>query len=192
MNKRHVTAMMTIVFLVLSAFFYAEAKTKSLQEIEGDRIVVLNIDRKAKLPKPFLKKDEAQKYIGSWDDLKRRVTKNLYTGENVIRHAKSDLFLNISDGIIFNTGGGKIGYVRRKDGAFTVIIDYSQGRKLPEVDEALFDRYAIVMNDDCPNSFVFFDKDRQEAAIIFLPRSMRVEQYLTQEGLVAIEVSERI
>ncbi len=190
MNKIVLKTMAAIALFIFTGAISAQAKTKSLHEIEGDRVIVLNIDRKARLPKKYIKRAEAKKYIGSLDDLKARVTKNLYTGENVIRHGKSDRFLNLSDGIIFNTGGGKIGYAQRRDGAYTVIIDYTDGRKLEEVNEEIFDEYVNVINDDCPYPYVFFDKDGQEAAIMYLPKSMRVFQYLTKDGLVAIEIFE--
>lgn len=176
--------------IIFCGYLSAEAKTKSLQDVEGDRIVVLKIDKNAKLPKAFLKGKEAQAYIGSFDDLKTKVTKNLYTGENVIRHERSPKYSNLSDAIIFNTGGGKIGYVHRKDGAYVVIINYPDGRKLKEVDEKLFDEYARVINGDCTVPYVFFDKDGKEAAIVYMPSSLRVYQYLTTDGLVAIDASE--
>jgi len=191
MKKSNLAVLLALFFLSGSAVV-SEAKTKSLQEVEGDRVVALKIDKKASLPKRFLKGQAAKDYIGSFDDLKERVTKKLYTGENVIRHAKSPRFENISDGVIFNTGGGKIAYVLRRDGAFTVIIDYPSGRKLSEVDEELFDKFANTINDDCPAPYVFFDKEGNEAAIAYLPRTMRVDQMLTTDGLIAIEVSERI
>lgn len=190
--RRYLTLALLAVFFIFGVQNGIEAKTKSLQEIEGDRVIMLKIDRKAKLPKKFLKKKEASAYIVSLDNLKEKVTENLYTSENVIRHAKSDHFLNLSDGIIFNTGGGKIGYASRKDGAYTIILDYPEGRKLEVVDEALFDKYSNVINDDCTVPYVFFDKDGNEAAIVYLPKSMLVYQYVTTDGLIAIEVFEQI
>lgn len=185
------------VFLLLayvSVMFSSmtEAKTKSLQEIEGDRVVVLKIDKKAKLPKKYIKKKKAAEYIGSMEELKEKVTTNLYSSENVIRHAKSDRYLNISDGIYFNTDGGKIGYVSRKDGAYTIIVDYPQGRKLEVVDDALFEEYANYISDELTVPYVFFDKDGNEAAIAFLPPFVLVYQYITTDGLIAIKVKERI
>lgn len=190
--RRYLTLALLAVFFIFGVQNGIEAKTKSLQEIEGDRVIMLKIDRKAKLPKKFLKRNEASAYIVSLDNLKEKVTENLYTSENVIRHAKSDHFLNLSDGIIFNTGGGKIGYASRKDGAYTIILDYPEGRKLEVVDEALFDKYSNVINDDCTVPYVFFDKDGNEAAIVYLPKSMLVYQYVTTDGLIAIEVFEQI
>lgn len=190
--KRYLTLILLAAFFIFGAQDGIEAKTKSLQEVEGNRVIALKIDKKAKLPKKFLKRNEAQANIGSMDDLKNKVTGNLYTGENVIRHEKSPRFLNISDGIIFNTGGGKIGYVSRKDGAYTMILDYPEGRKLEVVDEALFDKYSNVINDDCTVPYVFFDKVGNEAAIVYLPKSMLVYQYITVDGSVAIEVFEQI
>ncbi|MBI5873446.1 MAG: hypothetical protein HZB36_04805 [Candidatus Omnitrophica bacterium] len=191
MKKLLFMCFITMLILVLG-FATAHAKSMSLQEIEGDRKVLLKIDKKAKMSKPFLKRKQAQDYIVTSEDLKKRVTGNLYTGENVIRHDKSPRFQNLSDGIIFNTGGGKIGYAKRKDGSFIVIIDYPTGRKLRDVNEAVFDEFANVINDDCTVPYVFFDKEGQEAAIVYFPSSMVVSQYLTQDGLVAIEASERI
>jgi hypothetical protein len=190
--KKNLVMGIFVLFFVFGVQSSSEAKTKSLQEVEGDRVVVLKIDKKAKLPKKFLKRNEATAYIGSMDDLQKKVTGNLYTGENVIRHEKSPRVLNLSDGIIFNTDGGKIGYVSRKDGAYTIILDYPEGRKLETVDEALFDKYSNVINDDCTVPYVFFDKDGNEAAIAYLPKSMLVYQYITIDGSVAIEVFEQI
>ncbi|MFH0877988.1 MAG: hypothetical protein V1863_07185, partial [Candidatus Omnitrophota bacterium] len=138
--KKIALAVLLISILYSAGSTRVFAKTKSLHDIEGDRKIFLNIDRRAKLPKPYLKKRKAQAYIGSLDDLKQKVTANHTTSENVIRHAKSPRFLNLSDGIIFNTNGGKIGYVERRDGSYIVIIDYPDGRKLDVVDEPLFEK----------------------------------------------------
>lgn len=191
-TKLKLFAASVLFSLIVFSSVPAEAKTKSLLEVEGDRVVTLSIDKKVRLPRKFLRGAQAKQYLGSMDALKEKVTTNPYTGENVIRHASSSRYLNISDGVIFNTGGGKIGYAVRRDGAFTVIIDYPRGRKLKEVDEALFDVYANVINDDCREPHVFFNKEGEEAAILFLPRSMRVFQETTKDGLVAIEVFEQI
>ncbi len=191
--------MKKLIFLVsVLAFVFSArqpmllAKSEGLQDVEGDRIVVLNIDRSAHLPKPFIKGKEASKYIGSRDELKSRLMKKGYTVENVIRHERSPRYQNLSDAVVFDTKGGKVGYVHRKDGSFTMILDYPNGRKLSVVDDASFDRFANVISDDCTVPYVFFGKDGQEVAIVYIPNSMAVWQYVTREGMVAIEVSERI
>ncbi|HAJ56552.1 MAG TPA: hypothetical protein DCL35_02150 [Candidatus Omnitrophica bacterium] len=181
-----------LIFFLSAVVAAAHAKSLSLQEVEGDRKIVIKLDKKTKLPKAFLKGKEASAYIGTLEDLKRRVTEDVYSGESVVRHDKSPRYQNLSDGVIFNTGGGKIGYVTRKDGSFTVVIDYPTGRKLKTVDEALYDEYANVISDDCTVPHVFFDTEGREAAIIYLPSSMMVYQNITEDGLVVVRVTERI
>ncbi len=192
MNKL-IQVILLNILIVFGAVSFTEAKTKSLQEVEGDRVIVLRIDgsKTRKLPKKFIKKKKAEKYIGPMEELKKKVTGNLYTGEDVVRHSKSPRYQNLSNGIIFNTGGGKIGYVNRKDTEYTIILDHTNGTKLDEVNEGRFDEYANVINDDCPIPHVFFDLEGNEAAIIFLPRQMLVYQYVTREGLIALKIFER-
>lgn len=190
--KKFLSLLLTVAFIFVAQVAFVFAKSRSLQAIEGDRVVALKIDKKAQLPKRYLKGKDAWKYIGTLDDLKKKVTTSAYTGENVIRHAKSPRFQNLCDAIIFNTGGGKIGYAHREDGAFTVIIDYPEGRKLTELDEKLFDDYTNVINDDCTVPYVFFDRKGEEATIVFMPTSMTVYQDVTTDGLIAIEAAERI
>jgi hypothetical protein len=190
--NRFLSLLLAVAFIFVAQVSFVFAKSRSLQAIEGDRVVVLKVDKKAQLPKRYLRGKDAWKYIGTLEDLKKKVTASPYTGENVIRHAKSPRFQNLRDAIIFNTGGGKIGYAHRDDGAFTVIIDYPEGRKLKDLGEDLFDDYTNVIDDDCTVPYVFFDQKGEEAAIVFMPTSMTVYQYVTTDSLIAIEATERI
>jgi hypothetical protein len=135
----------------------------------------------------MLSRKKAEEYIG---DLKEKVTDGTYTGVILTRKKRGVKYFNIADGVIFNTGGGRFGYKTKKDGKYVIALDHSEGRKKDIVDEEKFLDFQIAINDDCPAPFVLFDKNGDEAAIVYLPRHIMIRQKFTKDEEVVIKLKE--
>ena len=131
----------------------------------------------------MIKKKEAWEYIGN---LKERLINGEYTGEILLRSAPDPKYNTLSDGIIFNTGGGRNYYVTRKDGEHTIMLDVPGGRKELTVTEENFPKFENAIHDDNGTPYVVFDQDGNEAAIIFLDWHTNIKQRFNKTGEVAI------
>jgi len=150
---------------------------------EGMRVVPYRIDPRAKPGRKMLKKKAAQEYIG---DIKERLLSGNYTGEILLRSTPDPTHNTLSDGMIFNTDGGRNYYVQRKDGEHEIMIDAPGGRKEMLVTTANFPKFENTMHDDNDRPYVLFDKDGNEAAIVFVERHTRVKQKFNKTGEVII------
>lgn len=150
---------------------------------EGLRVVPYRIDTRAKPGRKMLRKKAAWEYIGN---IKERLLSGNYTGEILLRSTPDPKRNTLSDGIIFNTNGGRNYYVTRKDGEHTIMIDAPGGRKEVLVTEANFPKFENTMHDDNDRPYVFFDKDGNEAAIVFVEWHTKVRQKFNKTGEVVI------
>ncbi len=150
---------------------------------EGLRVIDYNVDRRKKAGKKILSKKKAWEYIG---DLKERLISGNYTGEILLRSAPDPKRNTISDGIIFNTGGGRNYYVKREDGNHIIMLDVPGGRKEKLVTEDNFPKFENTINDDNKSPYVLFDEDGSEAAIVFLEWHTNIKQKFNKTGEVVI------
>jgi len=150
---------------------------------EGLRVIDYNVDRRKKPGKKMLKKKKAWQYIG---DLRERLTSGNYTGEILLRSAPDPKHHTISDGIIFNKGGGRNYYVKREDGHHIIMLDIAGGRKEKIVTEENFPKFENAINDDNNRPYILFDEDGNEAAIVFLEWHTNIKQKFNKTGEVVI------
>ena len=150
---------------------------------EGMRVVPHRIDSSIKPGREMLKKEAAREYIG---DIKQRLLSGNYTGEILLRTKPDPKYHTLSDGIIFNTNGGRNYYIMRKDGKHTIMLDVPGGRQEVTVTEANFPKFENAIHDDNDTLYVFFDRDGNEAAIVFVEWHTRVKQKFNETGEVII------
>jgi hypothetical protein len=150
---------------------------------EGMRIVPTRIAPDIKPARTMLKKKAAWEYIG---DIKQKLLSGNYTGEILLRTKPDPKHNTISDGIIFNSNGGRNYYITRKDGEHMIMLDVPGGREEMVVTEANFPKFENAMHDDNNTPYIFFDRDGNEAAIVFVEWHTRVKQEFDQTGEVII------
>jgi len=153
------------------------------ESAEGLRTVSYNPDPGISPAREMLKKDAAWEYIG---DLQERLFSGVYTGEILLRAKPDPKYNTLSDGIIFNTGGGRNYYARRKDGEHIIIIDAAGGRQEIAVTPETFFKFENSIHDDNDVPYVFFDREGNEAAILFAEWHTRVRQKFNETGEVII------
>ncbi len=152
---------------------------------EGKRVVSYHIDNSIKPGKKMLKKKRAWEYIGN---LKERLFNGTYTGEILLRTKPDPKYNTLSDGIIFNTGGGRNYYITRKDGEHVVMLDVEGGRQEIVVTEKNWPKFENTIHDDNDIPYVLFDSEGNEAAIVFVDWHTRVKQKFNRTGEVIIQL----
>ena len=152
---------------------------------EGMRVVPYRIIRSIKPGRKILKKKKAWEYIGN---LKQKLLSGNYTGEIFLRSAPDPTHNTISDGIIFNTNGGRNYYIKRRDGEHLVMLDVPGGRQEVKVTAANFPKFENAIHDDNGTPYVLFDRDGNEAAIVFVEWHTRVKQHFNKTGEVIVEL----
>jgi len=150
---------------------------------EGMRVIPYRIDSSIKPGRKVLKKKAAWEYIGN---IKERLLSGNYTGEILLRTKTDPKYNTLSDGIIYNTNGGRNYYVDRKDGKHTIMLDAPGGREEIVVTEGNYAKFENAMHDDNDSPYVFFDQDGNEAAIVFVEWHTRVKQKFNKNGEVVI------
>ena len=150
---------------------------------EGLRVIDYNVDRRKKPGREMLKKKKAWEYIG---DLKERLISGDYTGEILLRSSPDPKRNTLSDGVIFNTGGGRNYYVKREDGHHIIMLDVPGGRREKKVTEANFPKFENTIADDNNRPYVLFGEDGDEAAIVFLEWHTDIRQKFNRTGEVVI------
>ncbi len=150
---------------------------------EGMRVVPYRIDTRAKPGRKILKKDAAWEYIGS---IKDTLLSGHYTGEILLRTKTDPKYNTLSDGIIYNTNGGRNYYVKRKNGEHIILLDSPGGREEIIVTEANYSKFENAMHDDNASPYILFDQDGNEAAIVFVEWHTRVKQKFNKTGEVII------
>jgi len=154
---------------------------------EGMRVIPYRIDTNAKPGRKMLKKKAAQEYIGN---IKEKLFSGNYTGEILLRTKPDPKHNTLSDGIIFNTNGGRNYYIKRTDGEHVILLDDPGGRQEITVTEENFPKFENTMHDDNDDPHVLFDKDGNEAAIVFVEWHTRVRQEFdkkTGEVIIILE-----
>ncbi len=150
---------------------------------EGMRVVPYRIDSGIKPAREMLRKDAAWEYIGG---IKQKLFSGNYTGEILLRTKTDPKYNTLSDGIIFNTNGGRNYYIKRKDGEHTIMLDVPGGREEILVTEASFPKFENAIHDDNDTPYVLFDRDGNEAAIVFVEWHTRIKQKFNKTGEVII------
>ncbi len=131
-----------------------------------------------------LKQDEAKTYAG---DIKTHILAGSYTFDILSRNHRDSMHGRFSDGVIFNTGGGKFLYLRRKDGDYKLVIDSPQGREKDSVNEDNWrQKIANALSDDNSFCYVFLDDNKKELAIVFVGRGTEVKGEMNGDGLLEI------
>lgn len=156
---------------------------------EGMRVVPYRIDTRIKPGKKMLKKKEAWKYIGN---MKRKLLSGNYTGEILLRTKADPKYNTLSDGVIFNTNGGRNYYITRRDGEHVIMLDVPGGRQEITVAESNFPKFENAIHDDNNTPYVLFDRDGAEAAIVFVEWHTRVKQKFnkTDEVIIMLQGAE--
>ncbi len=152
---------------------------------EGMRIVPYRVTRKIKAGKKMLRKKTAWEYIGN---IKEKLLSGNYTGEILLRSKPDPKHNTLSDGVIFNTNGGRNYYIDRKDGKHTIMLDVPGGREEVVVTGANYAKFENTLHDDNGTPYVLFDRDGNEAAIVFVDWHTRVKQQFNKTGEVIIEL----
>lgn len=150
---------------------------------EGMRVVSYYPTSRIKPGRKMLKKEAAWEYIGN---LKQKLISGNYTGEILLRSKPDPKHNTLSDGIIFNAGGGRNYYVRRKDGEHIIMLDVPGGREEIKVTEANFPKFENTIHDDNDRPYVLFDQDGNEVAIVFLEWHTNIQQKFNNTGEVII------
>lgn len=150
---------------------------------EGMRVVPYRVTRRIKAGREMLKKKKAWKYIGN---LKEKLFSGNYTGEILLRTKTDPKYNTLSDGIIFNTGGGRNYYITRRDGEHVIMLDVPGGRQEIKVTEVNYPKFENTLHDDNATPYVFFDQDGNEAAMVFVDWHTRVKQQFNKTGEVII------
>ena len=134
-----------------------------------------------------LRQDEAKNFLG---DIKSHILSNSYTYDILSRNHRDAMHGRFSDGVLFNSGGGKFLYLRRKDGDYELVIDAPEGREKDPVNEENWrQKIENVLSDD--NSFptVFLDDVKKELAVVFVGRGTQVNGQMNEKGLLEISIS---
>ena len=134
-----------------------------------------------------LKQDEAKNFLG---DIKSHILSGSYTYDILSRNHRDAMHGRFSDGVLFNSGGGKFLYLRRKDGDYKMVIDPPEGREKDPVNEDNWrQKIENALSDD--NSFptVFLDDAKKELVIVFVGRGTQVTGQMNDKGLLEISIS---
>ncbi|MEA3305994.1 MAG: NUDIX domain-containing protein [Candidatus Omnitrophota bacterium] len=150
---------------------------------EGMRVVPYRIDRSIKPGREMLKKKEAWEYIGN---IKEKLLSGNYTGEILLRSRTDPRYNTLSDGIIFNTNGGRNYYIKRKNGEHMIMLDAPGGRQEVKVTKNNFAKFENTIHDDNDAPYVLFDCNGNEAAIVMVEWHTRVKQKFNENGEVII------
>ena len=134
----------------------------------------------------ILRQDEAKSYLG---DVKTHILSGQYTYDILSRNHRDSMHGRFSDGVLFNSGGGKFLYLRRKDGDYKAVIDSPQGRdKDPVSEESWRQKIQNALSDDNSFPYVFLDDSKKELAIVFVGRGTEVTGQMNKNGLLEISI----
>lgn len=202
------------IFLIIIIFLFApclivnsqetEDDTKNLDSIEwnqgdfkaGEGFLMgekpLEKHRLKKRTKPerkMLKRKKAEEYIG---DLSEKLLSTPYSAKIFMRRRPDLKHGCKTDGIIFNTGGGNFGFWTHSDGFYELILDTEGGRTEEMVTEERLGKYFNYIEDEkLSKAFVIFDKEGDEAALLYMPFGTLVKQYFTDKDNVFLEIETR-
>ena len=134
-----------------------------------------------------LKQDEAKSHLG---DIKAHIMSGQYTYDILLRNHRDAMHGRFSDGVIFNTGGGRFLSLRRRDGEHKVVIDSPEGKEKDPVSEDDWRRkIGNALSDDNTFAAVFLDDAKKELAIVFVGRGTQVIGQMNDKGLLEIAIS---
>ena len=128
--------------------------------------------------------NEASRHLG---DLKGHLLAGPYTYEILGRNHRDAMYGRFSDGVIFNTQGGKFLYPRRHDGDHLVVIDAPDGREEdPVTEDAWRQKIQNAISDDNRIPYVFLDDQKNEIAILYVGKGTQVIYRINPDGLLEI------
>ena len=134
-----------------------------------------------------LKSDEARAHIG---DAKQHFLSSPYTVEILTRSHRDAMHGRFSDAVLFNAGGGKMDYPKRKDGEHIVVVDAPGGREEDPVTEDLWrQKIENVLSDDNGDPIVYLDEQKQELAVVYVGRDTKVSEKILEGNLLQIEIN---
>ena len=134
-----------------------------------------------------LKQEEAKNYLG---DVKAHIWSGPYTYDILLRSHRDSMHGRFSDGVIFNTAGGRFLFLRHKDGDHKIVIDSPDGREKDPVNEEEWRRkIGNALSDDNTFATVFLDDAKKELAIVFVGRGTQVIGQMNDKGLLEIVIS---
>ena len=135
----------------------------------------------------ILKQKEAKTYLG---DIKAHILSGPYTYDILSRNHRDSMHGRFSDGVIFNTGGGRFLFLRRKDGDYKIVIDSPEGREKDPVSEDDWRRKIDnALSDDNKFATVFLDDAKKELAIVFVGSGTQVIGQMNDGGFLEIVIS---
>ena len=135
----------------------------------------------------ILKQDEAKNYLG---DIKAHILSGQYTYDILSRSHRDAMHGRFSDGVIFNTGGGRFLSLRRKDGDHKIVIDSPEGREKDPVNEDNWrQKIDNALSDDNIYPTIFLDDAKKELAIVFVGRGSQVIGEMNENGQLQISIS---
>ena len=134
-----------------------------------------------------LRQEDAKNYLG---DLKAHLSSGRVTYDILSRNHRDAMHSRFSDGVLFNSAGGKFLYLRRKDGDYQVVINSPQGREKEPVNEENWrQKINNALSDDNSFAYVFLDESKKELALVFVGRGTQVTGRMNTEGLLEISIS---
>lgn len=133
-----------------------------------------------------LKGEEADKFIG---DIKQHLLAGKYTYDILGRSRRDAMNRRFSDGVIFNSGGSKFLFLRRRDSECIVVLNAPGGREEAPVNEDSWrQKVENALSDDNDYSYLFLDDSKNELAIVRVGRGTQVSGKMTPEGFLQIEL----
>jgi hypothetical protein len=134
-----------------------------------------------------LKGPDASSYLG---DPKQHFLTGPYTCNILERSHRDSMHGRFSDGVIFNTGGGPLEFLKRKDGECLVVVDSTSGREVEPVTEDYWrHKLGNTLSDDNNIPVVFLSDDKKELAVVFIGNDTKVDGKMLDNGLLQISLS---
>jgi hypothetical protein len=147
------------------------------------------LNKRAKPKRKMLLRKKALAYIG---DLEEKLLSRPYSAKIFIRRKIDRKRGRRTDGIIFNTDGGNFGFWTHSDGFYELILDTEGGRTEEMVTKERLGKYFNYINDEkLTKVYVIFDKEGNEAALLYMPFGTLVKQYFTDKDNVFLEIETR-
>lgn len=136
--------------------------------------------------KNMLVQKKAEKYIGKLDE---KLLSGTYTARVFVRNEMDAVSGRKTDGIVFNTGGGNFGFWKNEDGCYEFILDSEGGKRGETVTRETLNAYFnYIADENLKKTYVVFDNQGGESAILYLPDGTEIKQFFTDKGNVFLKI----
>jgi len=134
-----------------------------------------------------VKGDEAKRYVGN---IKQKFTNGEYTYEVLKRSHRDSMNARQSDAVIFNRQGERFLYLKRRDGDHKMVLNDSRGRVEDPVtaNPLVWNPIQNTLQDDHPHPHVFFDRQGNEIAVVYIGRKTSLKGQLNRDGLLELTI----